>query len=281
MAHGIQQNGTGGAGTVPAGDVGTVQPDFESGFRVGADWACTCCSEVRFTYTWYQSKSTDLLLAQTGIGGTAQSLVLDPGTVDAAATFDSLFATYQINFQTADIDYMFTLDRTECSAWTLSVGARYAHLVQNFDQLGEFTGAGGRMNTSTSILFDGVGLRTGIEGTRECGKSRVFLYGKCFLDVLFGDFRSQYEQFNLTTSTSEASSHWVDGRVMPILETEVGLRWISCDDHWKLAAGYNTAYWFNAVDTAEFIQAVQSDSFTHVGHAIVFTGLVAHAEFDF
>ena len=90
------------------------------------------------------------------------------------------------------------------------------------------------MNTSTSILFDGVGLRTGIEGTRECGKSRVFLYGKCFLDVLFGDFRSQYDQFNLTTATTEASSHWVDGRVMPILETEVGVRWISCDDHWKV-----------------------------------------------
>ena len=49
----------------------------------------------------------------------------------------------------------------------------------------------------------------------------------------------------------------------------------------KFGAGYNTAYWFNAVDTAEFIQAVQSDSFTHVGHAIVFTGLVGHAEFDF
>lgn len=281
MAHGIQANSTGGLGTVPAGDVGTVQPQFQSGFRVGADWACNCCSDLRVTYTWYQSHSSDLLFAQTGIGGTATSLVLDPGTVDAAATFDSLFASYQINFQTVDIDYTFTLDRTDYSAWNLSVGTRYAHLEQDFHQVGEFTGAGGRMDTGTSILFDGVGLRTGIEGTRECGKSRVFLYGKCFLDVLFGDFRSNYNQVNVTTSEREAFSHWVDGRVMPTLETEVGLRWVSCDDHCKFGVGYNTAYWFNAVDTAQFIQAVQADSFTHVGHAIVFTGLVAHAEYDF
>jgi hypothetical protein len=124
-------------------------------------------------------------------------------------------------------------------------------------------------------------LRTGIDGQREFGKSRVVLYGKSFLSCLFGDFTSRYTQFNVTTSTTEATSHWVDARVMPILETEVGLRWVSCDDHWKLGAGYYTAYWFNAVDTAEFIQAVQNQSFTGAAHGIVFTGLVAHAEFDF
>lgn len=281
MAHGFQQNGVGGAGTVIQGEVGTVQPQFESGFRVGGDWACTCCSEVRFAYTWYQSHADDVLAAAPGIGGTAMSLVLDPGSISAGSTFDLLTATYDINFQTADIDYTFILDRCETSAWNLSVGVRYAHLEQEFSQLGEFTGALGTMRTSTGINFDGVGLRTGIDAQRAFGKSRVLLYGKCFLSCVFGDFSSHYLQFNNTTATTEATAHWVDGRVMPILETEVGLRWVSCDDHCKFGAGYNTAYWFNAVDTGQFIEAVQNDSFTRVGHAIVFTGLVAHAEYDF
>jgi hypothetical protein len=281
MAHGIQQNGVGGLGTAPAGDVGTAQPKFEPAYRVGFDWACSCTSDVRFTYTWFQSQTSDMLLAAPGIGGTAASLVLFPNTVTAASTFDSLFATYNINFQTADIDYCFLLDRSDYSAWNLSVGARYAHLEQDFSQLGVFSGATGSEHTFTTIGFDGVGLRTGIDGQREFGKSRVLLYGKCFLNCLFGDFSSRYTQFNVITSTTEATSHWVDARVMPILETEVGLRWVSCDDHWKVGAGYYTSYWFNAVDTAEFIQAVQNQSFTGASHGIVFTGLVAHAEFDF
>jgi hypothetical protein len=281
MAHGIQQNGVGGLGTAPAGDVGTAQPKFEPGFRVGFDWACSCTSDVRLTYTWYQSQTSDFLPAAPGIGGTAASLVLFPNTITAASTFDSLLANYNIDFQTVDIDYNFLLDRSEYSEWNLSIGARYAHLEQDFSQLGVFSGATGEEHTFTTIGFDGVGLRTGIDGQREFGKSRVVLYGKSFLSCLFGDFSSRYTQFNVTTTTTEATSHWVDARVMPILETEVGLRWTSCNDHWKAGAGYYTAYWFNAVDTAEFIQAVQNQSFTGASHAIVFTGLVAHAEFDF
>jgi hypothetical protein len=101
------------------------------------------------------------------------------------------------------------------------------------------------------------------------------------LSVLFGEFDSGYTQFDVTTDTVEAQSHWKDARVLPILETELGLQWTSCNDHWKAGIGYYTAYWFNCVDTAEFIQAVQAQSFTRVGQAIVFTGLVAHGEYDF
>jgi hypothetical protein len=281
MAHGIQQNGVGGLGTAPAGDVGTARPQFEPAFRIGFDWACTCSSDIRFTYTWYQSSTSDFLPAASGIGGTAASLVLFPNTVTAASTFDSLSADYNINFQTVDIDYCFDLDRCDNSLLSLSVGARYGHLQQEFSQLGVFSGATGEEHTFTTIGFDGVGLRAGIDGERECGKSRVVLYGKSFINVLFGDFSSRYTQFDVTTSTTEATSHWTDARVLPILETEVGVKWTSCDDHWKLGAGYYTAYWFNTVDTAEFIQAVQTQSFTGASHSIIFTGLVAHAEFDF
>ena len=53
MAHGIQENvSQSGIGTVPAGDVGTLKPEFEPGFRVGIERACCGgCSSVRAAYT--------------------------------------------------------------------------------------------------------------------------------------------------------------------------------------------------------------------------------------
>ena len=46
VAHAQQQDGLGGAGTVPFGDIGTIGQDFNPGFRVGGTVACGPCSGV-------------------------------------------------------------------------------------------------------------------------------------------------------------------------------------------------------------------------------------------
>jgi Legionella pneumophila major outer membrane protein precursor len=281
MAHGVQQNGVGGQGTVTIGDVATAQPGFSSGYRVGAEWACCCCSEIKFTYTQYETGTTSLLDAAGGVGGTAASLVLFPTTVTSADTYSTLFATYNIEFQTADIDYSTLLCGNNVAKMDFVFGARYAHLQQDFTQSAESSGANGSKLTTTTIGFDGVGMRTGLTGQWQLGNTRLALYGRGYLDVLFGDFVSDYTQFNLTTSTTEANAHWVDGRVLPILETEFGLEWTCCSDCCRFSVGYDTSYWFNAIDTGEFIQAVQNESFTHAAQTIAFTGVAARAEVRF
>ncbi len=281
MAHGIQQNGVGGLGTAPAGDVGVAAPQFESAFRVGGELACDTCSGVRVAYTQYNSSTSNFLPAAGGIGGTAASLVLFPNTITAASTFDSLSANYVINFQTADVEYSVLLAGSDVAALNYNIGARYAHLEQGFEQLGEFSGATGEEQTNTTIGFDGGGLRTGFDGAWQLHHCRFALYGKGYLNVLFGGFDSQYRQYDVTTDTVEAFSHWTDHRVMPILEYEAGVQWVNCSGCCRLSAGYYTAFWFNAVDTAEWIQAVQNQSFTNVGNTIAFSGLVAHAEVRF
>lgn len=281
MAHGIQQNGVGGLGTAPAGDVGTAQPGFTSGYRVGAAWSCCCNTDVSVTYTEYATATSNLLLAAPGIGGTAASLVLFPNTVTAASTFDSLFATYSIDFQTFDIDYSTLLCGADYAKVNFLIGARYGHLQQDFQQNGVFAGATGEERTNTNIGFDGVGARAGLDGQWELGASRFAIYARSNLSVLFGNFTSNYSQFDVTTTTLEASSHWVDGRVLPILENQLGLEWTSCSGCCRFSAGYSTFYWFNTVDTAEFIQAVQSQSFTRASQTIAFTGLSARAECRF
>src|SRR4029077_6151099 len=102
-----------------------------------------------------------------------------------------------------------------------------------------------------------------------------------FINVIYGQFNSRYTQFDVTTTTTEAFSHWVDSRVMPILDYEAGIQWVSCNGCCRLGAGYLNSFWFNAVDSAEWIQAVQRGDFTKASQTIAFTGLTAHAEIRF
>src|SRR5882672_5465062 len=53
VAHAQQQNGIGGAGTVPFGDIGTLDSGFQSGVRVGGEIACDGCSGVEVNYTYF------------------------------------------------------------------------------------------------------------------------------------------------------------------------------------------------------------------------------------
>jgi Legionella pneumophila major outer membrane protein precursor len=281
VSHGIQQNGVGGLGTVPAGDVGVVSPQFDNGYRFGFEWALNCCSGIRATYSFYSTSGSDVLLAAPGVGGTAASLLLHPGTVTAASTFSELDATMNMDFHIVDIDYSTLISECENRAVNFDIGVRYAHLRQDFDQVGIFTGAQGTEDTTTRIRFDGVGLRAGFDGQWRLGGSRIAAYGQGFINVLFGEFGSHYQQFNVTTSTVEAASNWSDDRCVPILDYEVGLKWTSCNGHWQASTGYYTAFWFNTVSTGDFVRAVQNNDFTHVDKTIAFTGLTTRLEYRF
>ena len=80
VAHAQQQNGVGGAGTVPFGRIGTVDPDHEPGFRAGFNIACSNCSSIVGSYSYYESQAIDLLVPPviTGGGGAVSSLVHHP-----------------------------------------------------------------------------------------------------------------------------------------------------------------------------------------------------------
>jgi hypothetical protein len=161
------------------------------------------------------------------------------------------------------------------------VGARYGKLQQNFRQIGNFSPPTGTIRTSTDIEFEGVGLRAGLEGEHRIGYSGFAGYGKLAMNVLFGEFHSNYLQFNQTTDETQANSNWDDRRAVPLLEYEVGVSWTSRRGHWRTTAGYYTAFWFNTITTGEFVQAVQNADFVDVGETIAFNGFVSRVEFRF
>lgn len=272
MAHAFQRNGS-----VPRGDVGTVDQDYESGFRAGFSLAMEPCSSVSASFTRFDSHNTDLLVQGNVDGDEARSLVLHPGFVNAGTSAQELAAEHDIDFQLIDLEYsrVLQVDCNHVFNWTL--GVRYGNLEQNFAQLGAFAQPTGDILTITDIDFNGLGLRAGLDARRRmCGGWSTF--GKLFVSALAGDVHTTFENFNVTTDTTLAAVDWSDNRLVPMMEYEVGLAWTSAGDRWRVSAGYYTLIWFNLVTTPEYVQAVQNDSFVDLGDSVTFDGLTVKIE---
>lgn len=281
MAHAIQQNGTGGAGTVPDGRVGVAAPDYEPAFVVGGNIALSGCTSVWASFTHFESSTSNSLEAPPGVGGTVSSLVLHPGTINAGSTTSLVDATYDIDFELVDINLMRLLSASRMHAINYHVGARYGMLDQEFQQIGVFAPPTGDLDTSSRIHFEGVGPRVGLDGRANLGRCGFSVYGNTFATFLIGKFDSRYEQFNFTTTTREAFSEWNDNRMVPQVETEVGLAWTNCKGCLRLSVGYQLQWWFNAVTVGEHIRAVQNNNFVNVGDTIAFDGLTSRVEWRF
>jgi hypothetical protein len=180
-----------------------------------------------------------------------------------------------------DLNFSRLLGGSDCHAINYHVGVRYASLDQRFGQFGTFAPPTGDLATTSFIDFEGVGPRIGIDGRARLGRGGFSLYGNTFLTFLLGEFQSTYRQFNLTTDTREAFSHWTDARMVPLLETELGLSWANCTGNLRVSAGYQLMWWFNAVTVGEHIQAVQNSNFLNVGDTIAFDGLTTRVEWRF
>ncbi len=281
MPHAIQQNGVGGPGTTPNGRVGTIDQNFSPAYRVGFIDALDACSSIQGSYTNFRSHGGDTLGAQAGVGSNVSSLVLHPASTNAGSTSSLVSAVNDIDFQLAEIEYRRLLCGGMRHALNLTVGGRYAKLDQEFQQTGNFAPPTGTIQTTTNITFQGGGVRTGLDGQWNFGNSNLALYGKGFLSLLFGRFNSNYSQVDTTTTIVQANSNWADDRVVPIVEYEVGVNWTSRNNHWRIATGYYTAFWFNTVSTPQYIQAVQTANFVNLGQTIAFDGLVTRLEFRF
>lgn len=280
MAHAQQQDGIGGAGTVPFGDIGVVDPDYELGFRAGGEVRFTPKESIFAQYTWFESDSRSSLLAPDipGGSGAVGSLVHHPGAA-LTASAGPVDATYDIDFQIAEAAYRYYLVCTPCSEVTVFLGGRWGKLEQSFAQLGIFGGGlGGAVNTTTNIDFSGGGPIAGITGERLIDNSRFSVYGRTSAAALTGTFDSSYRMFNETTATQLALANWSDDRIVPMLDYELGVAWTGPQGHVRLAIGYMASFWFNAVTTPEFVDAVQADNYVDIGDTIAFDGAVGRVE---
>jgi hypothetical protein len=284
MAHAQQQDGLGGAGTVPFGQVGAADPDYNLGVRVGGSVALSNCTSIVASYTFFETDARSTIVAPTAVGGgggAVGSLVHHPGTA-LTASAGPVDAYYDIDFQMADAEFRALLWGSNRGWVNYSAGGRYAHLEQDFTQTGLFGGGlGGAIRTKTGIDFDGGGALFGLDGERLIGRRGFSVYGNAGVSPVVGQFSSDYRMTNQTTVTELARVQWKDDRVVTILDYELGLAWTGPQGRVRLSAGYLAQHWFNTVTTAELINSVQANNYTGAGEALSFDGLVTRVEVRF
>jgi hypothetical protein len=281
MAHAQQQNGLGGAGTVPFGQIGVVDPDYDLGFRVGGEVRYAPKESVYLQYAWFETDKSSSLAAPEipGGGGAVGSLVHHPGT-SLTASAGPVDATYDIKFQVAEAAWRYWVACSNSGELTVFAGGRWGKLEQSFAQNGIFGGGlGGEVLTNTNIDFNGAGPIVGVTGEHLLGPSRFTVYGRALAAAMTGSFDSQYRMFNNTTGTLLAQSNWDDDRVVPMLDYELGVAWLGPQGHFRVAIGYMASFWFNAVTTPVWVDAVQADNYVGVSDTIAFDGAVGRVEF--
>jgi hypothetical protein len=266
---------------VQMGPVGIVDPDHSSGFRAGFSIALDWCRSIVMTYSMFESHTDSQMILQDPESVIAP-LVMHPGTINAGDFFLSASAGLGVDYDLVDADYRSLLSLGRCHVVSWFVGARYGRLRQNM--ITTYTLTGTTESVLSDIVFEGGGIRFGLDGERH-NRSGLLLYGRSVLSLVAGESTAIYQQGE-DFDSAVVDTEWKAGRIVPIVDLEVGAGWQSPCGRFRLSAGYQINYWFNTVTTDQWIRAVQSNSF--VGQpdgmsydTISFDGLVARAEYRF
>jgi hypothetical protein len=264
---------------VPVGPVALVDPDYDWAFRVGGNWALDQGSSITAAYTRLRSETMGA--ASIAAPDVLRALVTHALGIGLATDALGAEAVLDIDLDTADIDFRSLCAGCECGDYAYAVnyiiGARYAELEQRF--------AASFVNVSTTtvesnIRFEGAGMRFGLQGERFFPSSGLFVYGTGITNILFGEVDATYMQTN-TIGGLEAATAWSAGRVVPVLELELGVGWLGMNRHLKLSAGYRVSSWFNVPTTDDWIWAVQNSDFRDLDGTLTFDGVVGRAEWLF
>ncbi|MCS7047227.1 MAG: Lpg1974 family pore-forming outer membrane protein [Gemmataceae bacterium] len=259
--------------SVPVGETGRVDSYYSPGFRVGAGALLTSCVELDVMFTWWQNRSTDTIT--TGGATFTMPLTLHPNSLNANITPTAANGRQDIHLYQGDINLKYAMCTNGPDALKLVIGARLAHLDQNFQAY--YFGAGSSGSVLTGINFDGFGPKIGLEGTYTIWGC-VFAYGRTDLSLLYGHFGADFAQA-AALGWSAAATQYGDDRVVPIFDAEIGLGWRSCNRRIEALVGYSASNWFNAMTTSGWIEAVQGNAFAqnrhNVANTISFDGLFA------
>jgi hypothetical protein len=263
---------------VPRGAVGVALPTFSKGFRAGAGVSLNDHSWLIGTFTYYDNNTHAKL--EAGDGQVLHSLLVFPTTVNSAFDSNKADATYGVQLEMGDLDFKCAFVDTTCLQLSYLAGVRYAHmresLTSNMNILGTTT-------IDSHINFEGGGPRVGLDGEYRI-KGGFYGYGKGILSLLGGHYSGLYEQRNIFAGL-QAQTQIGDDRIVPVLELELGVGWVSPQGHIRAAAGYYVSGWFNAMTMTSLVRGIQNNDFTtnsnNFRDTMTFDGFVGHVEFRY
>ena len=275
----VPQDGLVIPGATPVGPVANVDQGYSPGFRVGGFLAAGDNARLVGTFTWFDSSSDETV--SINAPNVINPLVLFPGTFNAGFTAQQASANYDINFQMIDADYLFVAECANRYWYGYSAGARFAQLNQEFNATFNFAPPDGTTTLNTEVDFTGIGPKIGTTGEWTFNEGGGFrLYGNAAASFLAGEFKTSYLQSNQFGGV-EVSTSATSNRIVPILDLELGLAWVSQQERVRLSAGYMISAWFNSVTSKGWIDAVQARTYNPGSETVTFDGLTARAELRF
>ena len=277
IVYAVEQNGCDPATAIPTGPQGILSPDAELGFRAGFSCPMTDCSSIVATYTWYNADTSSSIMATPD--NFLASQVTHPSLENCGMGSLASSAEFEIDLQFVDLDYHRTLRRS-CN-WNINytAGVRYGSFEQEFQSQQTLAAAVGLANVRTDIDFDGLGIKLGLDGERFSSTSGFFIYGKGNASFLGGEYKADYLQTNQFGGGTDIRVSREDYRLSTILEAELGFGWRSCDDRFRISAGYSAMGWHNALLTNSFLEQIRNGGKFDNSDFATFDGLVARFEY--
>lgn len=279
VAIGVPIAGAVDVDSPPVGPALVVDSEYRPGFRVGFARAIDDCATVGIAYSYLETHQT-INPAVDPQTETIFPLVIDPSQLILGSTFGSAFGRQDVDFRILDADFRHVFRASDRYALSYSIGARYVHLRQDFVASFFAPVLADDQTVFTRIRFDGGGIRLGLEGERHAANTWLMVYGKAAASFVAGDFRAAYLEAQPDQFPSVDTS-WKAGRVVSMLDLELGAGWASPDGNFRVTAGYMLSGWFNVVKTSEWIRAVQTNDYVGLSDGISFDGLVLRTEFRF
>jgi len=272
---------------LPLGRLGVVDADYEPAFRFGVFRALDENSSIGVTYTHFESESLDELHVVDP--QQIYPLVLHPSVLGTAPLWRDAFARQDLDFQLIDVDYRYAFSSDARHDLALVVGARYANLKQAAS-IAFYSPTGDSIGDEylfTHLNFDGAGVRLGLEGERRAANSGFLVYGKTAASFVAGEFRADFIQARGTDAGAipVVDTSWKAGRLVTMLDLELGGGWTSANGRLRLTGGYVISGWLNTVKNADWIRAVQTNDFRSLDnstdHVLNFDGIVLRSELRF
>jgi hypothetical protein len=277
VVYSLEKTGCDPELSAPTGLVGSILPKTSYGFHTGINYSRRPGRTVELAYTWYETTTSHNI--EAAFGRVLDSQVTHPSQPSCGENSLSASADDAIRFQFLDLDFKRAVIHDCNRDVYVLAGLRYADLEESFSSSQNTGSATGLSTVGTNINFKAPGLRLGVGGEGTGMRSGWLVYGRGALNLLAGEMTTSYRQVNQFGGAVPIALSNRDYRLVPLLESEVGLGWRSPAKRWRLSAGYQLNAWFNTMTTADYISGVRSGRTEAISSTQTFDGFVATIEF--
>lgn len=259
-----------GVPPVQVGRQGILDHDFAPAFRVGGYIPVDDMSQVAIVYSRFEETTNDAIAINAP--DVIRSQLVHPGSLAANTDYLSATGASNINWEFIDLEYQHIFFCTPQTRISYLAGFRGVDFEQRLDTV--FTNVGTVETVNTDIDFYGAGVRLGLDALRMHANQRLFVYGNGHLSLVAGEFRADY----LQTSTADpvvAQTFYSAGRIVPMLDLELGAGWMSRNQNIQVRGGYLISSWYNTVRTDQWIAGARNNNMQDLSRAMSFDGLTA------